>query len=224
MQTGATPIARLANPARDAMIDSQLQTCGVTTPRLVEAFRAIAREEFLPEDRRGLAYVDAPHPLGADGRELMAPLSLGRLLERADPQPADKVLIVGANTGYSAAILAQIVASVTALEFAPVLAARARELLRGFANVTVVEGPLEAGWATGAPYDLILIDGAVQEIPDMAAQVRDGGRVAAIIVGDDGVARASSGRQSSGIVHFEPFADAAAAVLPPFRKAPKFRF
>jgi protein-L-isoaspartate(D-aspartate) O-methyltransferase len=206
------------------MIDSQLKPCGVVSPRTVSAFYAIAREDFVPTGRRGLAYVDAAQPLGG-GRELMAPLSLGLLVENADVEPGDRVLVVGAGTGYSAAILAAMGARVTALESDAALAAAARTALAGNMNVEVVEGPLEAGAPGGAPYDLILIDGAVELLPpDLIAQLAEGGRLVAILVGSDGVSRAARGLKRAGIAPLEPFGEAAGAVLPPFRKAPAFRF
>lgn len=206
------------------MIESQLKPCGVTTPRVVAAFYAVERADFVPQDRRGVAYMDRPHRFG-NGRELMAPLSLGYLLEEASLRPDDRALVIGAGTGYGAAVLSRLAGSVVALESDADLAGRARELLADRPNVSVVEGPLEAGWAAGAPYSFILIDGAFEEQPAvLVEQLAEGGRVAAIVVGDDGVARASLGRLYAGIVHFEPFADSSAAILPPFRKAPTFRF
>jgi protein-L-isoaspartate(D-aspartate) O-methyltransferase len=206
------------------MIDSQLKPCGVVSPRTVSAFYAVAREDFVPAARRGVAYVDAPHPLGA-GRELMAPLSLGLLVEEAAVQPGERVLIVGAGMGYSAAILAELGADVTAVESEPALAEAARTLLADRANVRLVEGPLEAGAPAGAPYAAILIDGAVELLPpDLIAQLAEGGRLFAIQHGSDGVSRAARGLKRAGIVPLEPFGEAAAAILPPFRKAPVFRF
>jgi protein-L-isoaspartate(D-aspartate) O-methyltransferase len=215
----ASPLA-----AREAMIDSQLKPCGVVSPRTVAAFYQVAREDFVPPARRGLAYVDAAQPLGG-GRELIAPLSLGLLVENAEVQPGERVLVVGAGTGYSAAILAAMGARVTALESDAGLAAAARTALAGATNIEVVEGPLEAGVPGGAPYDLILIDGAVELLPpDLIAQLAEGGRLVAILVGSDGVSRAARGLKRAGIVPLEPFGEAAAAILPPFRKAPAFRF
>lgn len=206
------------------MIDSQLKPCGVVSPRTVSAFFAVAREEFVPAARRGIAYVDAAQPLG-HGRELMAPLSLGLLVEEAAVQPGEKALVVGAGTGYSAAILAAMGAEVTALESEAALAAAAREALADVPNVQVAEGPLEGGAPARAPYDLILIDGAVELLPpELIAQLAEGGRLVAIHVGSDGVSRAARGLKRAGIVPLEPFGEAAAAVLPPFRRAPAFRF
>ncbi len=209
---------------REAMIDSQLKPCGVVSPRTVAAFHAVAREDYVPEARRGLAYVDAAQPLG-HGRELMAPLSLGLLIENADVQPGERVLVVGAGTGYSAAVLSVMGARVVALESEPALAAAARAALAGFADIEIVEGPLEAGAPGLAPYDLILIDGAVELLPpELIAQLAEGGRLVAIHHGSDGVSRAARGLKRAGIAPLEPFGEAAAALLPPFRKAPAFRF
>jgi protein-L-isoaspartate(D-aspartate) O-methyltransferase len=210
--------------AREAMIDSQLKPCGIVSPRVVAAFYAVPREDFVPEARRQLAYVDAPQPLGG-GRELLPPLSLGTLIEAAEATVGDRALVVGAATGYSAAILAELAGHVIALESDPALAAHARRALDGRANVRVVEGPLEAGWADGAPYTLILIDGAVETLPpELIAQLAEGGRLLTILSGRDHVPRAAKGRKQAGILHLEPFAERGGKLLPPFRKAPAFQF
>lgn len=210
--------------AREAMIDSQLKPCGIVTPRVVGAFFAVPREDFVDPARRGLAYADAAQAV-APGRELLAPLSLGTLVEEAAPAPEDRVLVVGCATGYSAAILAELAGHVVALESDAALAARAKALLGGRANVELVEGPLEAGWAPAAPYTLILIDGAIELVPDeLIAQLAEGGRLFAILSGSDRVARAAKGRKQAGILRLEPYAEAAGALLPSFRKAPVFQF
>lgn len=215
----ASPLA-----AREAMIDSQLKPCGVISPRVSAAFFSVARESYVAPGRRGLAYVDAAQPLGG-GRELLAPLSLGRLVEAADAQPTDRVLAIGAATGYSAAILAQLSGTVIALESDAGLAATARTNLASYENVRVVEGPLEAGAEDFGRYTLILIDGAVETLPsDLIAQLAEGGRLLAIVVGSDGVSRAAKGTRQAGILRMEPFAEAAGSLLPPFGKAPAFRF
>jgi protein-L-isoaspartate(D-aspartate) O-methyltransferase len=218
----AVPASPLA--ARKAMIDSQLKPSGIVTPRVVGAFYAVAREDFVAPARRALAYVDAGQPLGS-GRDLLTPLSLGTLIEEAGVMPDDKVLIIGAATGYSAAVMARLAGQVVALESDAGLVLRAREALAGLANVAVVEGPLEAGWADGAPYTLILIDGAVETLPaELIAQLAEGGRLLTILSGTDRVSRAAKGRKQAGILHLEPFAEAAGPVLPPFRKAKAFHF
>lgn len=206
------------------MIDSQLKPSGVISSRLSAAFYAIAREAFVASGRRGLAYVDAPQPLG-NGRELLTPLSLGLLLQHANVEPKDKVLVVGAATGYTAAVVAQLASSVVALEADASLAEAARTALSGVPGVSVVEGPLEKGWAEAAPYSLILIDGAVEQLPpELIAQLAEGGRLMAIVIGSDGVSRAARGVSHAGHLQLEPFAEAPGALLPSFGKAPAFQF
>lgn len=206
------------------MIDSQLKPCGVVSPRVVGAFFAVPRENYVAPSRRGLAYVDAPQALGG-GREMLAPISLGRLIEEADPRPEDRVLIVGAATGYSAAVLTHLAGHVVALESDADLAAAARANLSPYANVRVIEGPLEAGAEDFGPFTLILIDGAVETLPaDLIAQLAEGGRLLAILTGSDGVSRAAKGTRQAGILRLEPFAEAAGSLLSPFGKAPAFHF
>jgi protein-L-isoaspartate(D-aspartate) O-methyltransferase len=211
-----------AERARLAMIESQLKPCGIVDPATVAAFWAVPREAFVAPGREALAYIDKPQPVG-NGRALLAPLSLGHLIEAARPRAGERVLLVGAATGYSAAVLARFDVTLTALESEPALAARARALLPP--GVAVVEGPLETGWPAHAPFGLILIEGAIEETPtDLVAQLAEGGRLATILVGEDGVARAALGRKQAGQLHFECFADVSGAVLPPFAKAPVFTF
>lgn len=215
----ASPLA-----AREAMIDSQLKPSGVISPRVSAAFYAVPRETYVAAGRRGLAYVDAPQLLGG-GRELLTPLSLGLLLQHAKVEPQDKVLVVGAATGYSAALLATLASTVVALESDPALAETARTNLAGTPGVTVVEGPLQKGWADGAPYTAILIDGAVEQLPpELIAQLAEGGRLMAIVIGSDGVSRAAKGIRFAGHLQLEPFAEAPGSLLPPFGKAPAFQF
>jgi protein-L-isoaspartate(D-aspartate) O-methyltransferase len=182
----------------------------------------VKRELFVPEGRLALAYADAPVPLGP-GRGLNSPMALGRLLTEAAPQPGDKALVVGAATGYSAALLARLVGSVVALEEDEKLAALAGDLLAG-SGVAVVEGPLARGHPGGAPYDLILIDGAVGSVPDsLIAQLRDGGRLAAAIL-DEGVTRIAIGRKAGEGFAMVSVADVAAVLLPGFARPRAFMF
>src|SRR5438477_5820183 len=142
--------------AREAMVESQLRPQGVTDQAVLEAMGRIPREKFLPAHTRPLAYVDRAVALG-EGRFLAAPAVLGQLLTQMRPEVGQRALVVGAGTGYSAAVLAAMGVDVTALESSPALAAVAREL-----GVDATEGPLEVGHLKGAPYDQILIDGAVE--------------------------------------------------------------
>lgn len=204
------------------MIESQLMPCGVVSPLVVTGFHSVPREDYVPAERRNVAYVDAAQPL-ADGREIMPPLSLGRLLEAAQPQPGERALVVMAGTGYAAAVLAAMAVDVTAVEPDPALAAVARKNLGD--SVTVIEGAAEAGHAAGAPYDLLLVDGAIDVLPPaLVAQLADGGRAAAVLRGTDGVLRASIGRKAAGLLYFDPVAEAGAPLLAPFLKREGFRF
>ncbi len=135
------------------------------------------------------------------------------------PQPGQRALVIGAGTGYSAAVLTAIGCSTTALECSPELAARAREL-----GVAVVEGPLQAGHRARAPYDLILIDGAVDHLPEaIVKQLADGGRLGAALI-DRGVVRLIVGQKVSGAFGHISIGDAGVAALPGFTKPRVFKF
>lgn len=223
----STVASAVSNPglaAREAMIDSQLKPCGVTSPQTAAAFFAVPREDFVLPEMRGLAYAEMSQSLG-HGREMMPPLSLGHMVEVARVTPDDHVLVVGAGTGYAAAILAETAHDVVALESEPELAAQARSSCVGWRNIQVVEGPLEAGHESAAPYSLILIDGAVEFVSQpLIDQLAEDGRLVTIFIGEDGVSRASIGRKAAGLFVLDPFAETSAALLPPFRKTRSFQF
>jgi protein-L-isoaspartate(D-aspartate) O-methyltransferase len=207
---------------RHAMVVSQLRTSAVSDPRVVDAMGDVPREAFVPAAQVALAYRDAPLPLGG-GRAINPPLITGRLLVAADIRPTDRVLLVGAAMGYAAAVLARLAGSVVALEEDAALASAARDAIAD-AKVTVVEGPLKAGWAAGAPYDVIIIDGAVEELPEaIADQLAPGGRLATGLV-DRGVTRLALGRRSEGGFGVVDFADLECVVLPGFAKPKTFQF
>src|SRR5207302_3337002 len=135
--------------AREAMVESQLRPQGVTDPAVLGAMGRIPREDFLPSHTRSLAYVDRAVAIG-EGRFLAAPAVLGQLLTQMAPERGERPLVVGAGTGYSAALLAAVGLEVVAVESAPELAGKAREL-----GIEVIEAPLAAGHRPGAPYDQI---------------------------------------------------------------------
>lgn len=207
---------------RRAMVANTLRTTGVNDPRVLAAISAIPRERFVPAERAAMAYADILVPLG-NGRELNSPIALGRLLTEASPQPGERALVIGAATGYAAAVLARMVGSVVAVEDDDALIARARETLAG-TDVDLVEGPLTEGHAAGAPYDLVLIDGAVEFVPDtLIGQLADGGRLATALL-DQGVTRIAIGRRAGQGFGIVPMADVAAAILPGFIKPRTFSF
>ena len=204
---------------RTAMIDRQLRTTGVNDLRLLAALAAVPREAFVPAARAALAYTDTAIEV-APGRWLMAPMSIALMLNHAQIQPADRVLVVGAGTGYATRLIAEITPHVTALEEDAALAAAAR-----VNGVATVAGPLAAGWPAAAPYDLIVCDGGIITVPPaLVAQLADGGRLAAIVVGDDNVGRVTVGRAVGGHYAATAYIEAGAAVLPGFGRAVGFVF
>lgn len=208
---------------RHAMVASQLRTNTVSDQRVVAAMASIAREDFLPADVRAVAYRDTAIALGG-GRAANPPLATARLLTEAELEPADRVLLVGAGGGYAAAVLSEMVASVTALESDAALLTIARAALAATDNVEVVAGPLDRGWAAGAPYDVLVIDGAVEELPDaLIAQLRPGGRVVTGLV-ERGVTRLAAGRRSARGFGLTAFADSECVTLPGFARPSAFRF
>lgn len=208
---------------RHAMVASQLRTNAVSDARVVAAMDTVPREAFLPTEQAEIAYRDTAVPL-AHGRAQNVPIATGRLLTQAELRAEDRALLIGAAGGYTAAVLAELVAEVVAVESDATLVALARTALDGNATVTLVEGPLEAGHAAGAPYDVIVIDGAVEEIPQaLIEQVKIGGRVVAGIL-DRGVTRLSAGRRTAGGFGLLDFADIDCVTLPGFARPRTFTF
>lgn len=206
---------------RMAMVSNQLRTTAVNDPRVVAALRAVPREAFVPADRATTAYVDTMVPLG-NGRFLNTPIATARLITEAEPQPGDRVLVVGAATGYAAAVLARLVAHVAALEEDATLLKAGDGALP--ANVEIVHGSLAAGWAAGAPYDLILVDGAIETVPQaLIDQLAEGGRLAAAVI-ERGVNRLTIGRKAGNGYGEITFADADACPLPGFAQPAAFTF
>ena len=208
---------------REAMVTGQLRTTAVSDNRVAAAMARVPRELFVPRERRDTAYVDRAIPL-ARGRLLNTPMATGKLLTEAYLRRSDRVLLVGAATGYAAAVLASLVEHVIALEVDPVLAEQARANLAGTPAVTVVEGALEAGHPANAPYDVIMVDGAVGDMPQaLIDQLVIGGR---LVTGldDKGVGRLASGVRSAHGFGLQHFADAECVPLPGFARARTFRF
>ena len=208
---------------RHAMVASQLRTNAVSDQRILVAMNTLPREAFVPADVRTLAYRDTALPV-AGGRAINLPMVTGRLLTEAYLEKNDRVLLIGAAGGYAAAILAQIVAEVVAVEEDTALAALAREALADTPNVRVVEGPLAAGHAGDGLYDVLIVDGAIEQIPDvLVSQVKTGGRVVTGLV-ERGVIRLASGRKTDGGFGLSLFMDSDCVVLPGFATPQGFRF
>lgn len=183
--------------ARRAMIESQLRPEGVTDLAVLTAMGRVPREDFLPEALRPLAYSDRPLDLG-DGREMMPPAALGRLLTELQPRKGERALVIGTAPEYAAAVLAEI-----GLE---------------------VDTAAKPEVAPKGPYDLVLIDGAVPEVPtQIAGLLSPSGRLGGAIV-DGGITRLATGRAAAGVVGLKSFADAEVPILPGYSKPPAFTF
>jgi protein-L-isoaspartate(D-aspartate) O-methyltransferase len=218
--------AELFAEARKNMVDSQVRPNRVTDPRILAAMRRLPRERFLPASVQALAYADEDVPLG-HGRYLMEPMVLARLLQAAGLRENERVLVVGAATGYGAAVMAACGCRVTALAEDPALLTIAHAVLPSEApNVTVVSGPLAAGWPSLAPYDLIFIEGAVPEIPPaLAAQThQETGRIISAIYADGQVTQAIIAEATPAGLGVSRLFDCATRPLPSLRKAPAFAF
>ena len=212
--------------ARAKMIDCQLRPNKVTDERIIDAFARLRRELFVPEPLRGVAYVDEDLPLGK-GRYLMEPMVAARLLQSAMPDRKDTALVVGAGVGYEAGLLALLTRSVVALEEDAELARLGRAALvdHRIAAVSYVEEPLGAGHRQRAPYDVILFAGAVAAIPsEIAAQLSEGGRLAAVLRPGQGVGRATLTTRTGGVLAQRVIFDAATPLLPGFVPKPAFVF
>ncbi len=214
--------------ARRNMIDGQLRPNRVTNIQILTAIADLPRERFLPEGLRSLAYADDDVPLG-NGRYLMEPMILARLIQTLQPQPEDKALVVASGAGYGTALLARLVKSVVALEANAALASSAEQTLKalGITNVRHVTGKMEEGVPAEAPYDVILIEGAVQHAPPaIVDQLAEGGRLGTVIAasspGGLGVARMMV--KEGGVASGRPIFDAGTPALPGFAPPPRFTF
>jgi protein-L-isoaspartate(D-aspartate) O-methyltransferase len=205
---------------RRHMVDCQLRTSGVNEPWVTKAMGGLPRERFVSADRVAAAYTDRPVALGS-GRMLNPPIVTGMILQTASPAADDNVLLIGAATGYLAALLAPRVAQLVAVEADSALAAQARSNCPG---LDVVEAPLTSGHTGNAPYSLIIIDGAIESLPQaFVDQLTDGGRIVS------GLREGPALRLAMGVKHgahlaLRSFADAEIAVLPGFEHAKEFVF
>jgi protein-L-isoaspartate(D-aspartate) O-methyltransferase len=217
--------------ARRMMIDGQIRTSDVTDLALLAAMQDVPRDRFVPGDKIALAYSDLNVPVSeeSDGRPrrfLLRPIVLAKLIQAAEITDADHVLDVGCATGYGPALLARLAARVTALEEDRDLAERASSILAelGANNVTVTKGPLTEGWPSQAPYDVILVEGAAEVVPQsLFSQLSDGGRLVCV-QGNWQIGKGMVYRSAGGDVSGRPVFDAVAPVLPGFVKPPAFVF
>ena len=212
--------------ARKCMVDSQIRPNKVTDPRILAAMRHLPRERFLPATLDALAYADEDVPLG-NGRFTIEPMVLARLLQIAAPKEGERALVIAAGTGYGAAVLSQCGPRVTAVEEDEALLAIARVALGAEApSVNLIAGKLEAGHPAGAPYDVILIEGAVREIPPaIAKQLKtDGGRLVAVIAGAGRTNQAVLAEATPFGLRAQPIFDCGTPAIPSLLPAPAFVF
>jgi protein-L-isoaspartate(D-aspartate) O-methyltransferase len=216
--------------ARQKMVDGQVRTSDVTDIRILDAMLALPREEFVPQAKRALAYLDLDLDVSESGavkRFLIKPALTAKLLQAAELTESDHVLIVGAATGYAAALAAKLASRVTAIESDPTLSAKATEILGKLGlgeNVTVRTAEAAAGDSAQAPFDAIILNGATEVLPNgLFNQLKDGGR----LVGVFAVTRPSRAAivvRSHGDVGHRILFDAAAPVLPGLERVPEFVF
>ncbi|MBX3578083.1 MAG: protein-L-isoaspartate O-methyltransferase [Rhizobiaceae bacterium] len=216
---------------RIKMVDGQLRTTDVTSQPLLAAMLKVPRETFVGAPKRDLAYIDedleiASPRAGSGARYLMEPSPFARLVQLAEIGPGDFVLDVGCGSGYSSAVISQLAGSVIALESDPSLADFATSALAslGHDTVVVVQGALEQGYASEAPYDVIMVEGAVDHIPDaLFDQLKEGGRLVAV-VGEGNAGEARVYVKSHGSVTGRRAFNAAVKPLPGFKREMAFEF
>jgi len=213
--------------ARRNMIDGQLRPNRVTNDRLLAAIGDMPRERFLPDAMRAVAYADDDVPLG-NGRYLMEPMVLARLIQALQAQPENRALVVGSGRGYGAALMSRLVKSVVAVESDAMLLAAAQQAAKelGLDRVRQVVGSMEAGAADTAPYDVILIEGAVRLVPEaMLEQLAEGGRLATVLAGPPGaLGVAQLFIKLAGVTSGRTLFEAGTPLLPGFAPPPRFTF
>lgn len=211
--------------ARLMMVDSQIRPSDVTDPLLLAGFRDIPRERFVPSAVRNVSYADLELEVG-QGRYLMQPRHLAKLLQALAIRPGERALEIAGATGYGAAVMAHAGLEVTSLEAVPEvsLAGRAALDASGFGTVKTASTPIVHGWAEAAPFDVIVLNGAAQVVPEVwASQLAEGGRMG-VIVRNGAAGTAMIYTKAGGVVGVVPAFDAAPPVLPELREAPRFRF
>jgi protein-L-isoaspartate(D-aspartate) O-methyltransferase len=210
--------------ARRRMVDGQIRPNKVSDPRLLEALGDLPRERFLPPPLRTRAYLDEDVSLPR-GRALMEPMVLARLVQLLAPRPGARALVVGAGTGYGAAVLARMGAAVTAVEEEAELAAIAREAFAACLPPAAVRVVEDLPAADGEAFDAILVEGEVPEVPErLSGLLAQGGRLAAVLGGGRRNGTAVLGQRIGGAFTVTPAFDCAVAALPAFAPPARFVF
>ncbi len=211
---------------RQQMVDNQVRTTDVTEHRLLDALLSVPREDFVPEDKKVLAYIDADIELSTEGRYVLEPSPLAKLIQAAEVRASEKVLEVGAGSGYVSAVLSHLADEVIALEVDSDLVMQAKDNLTagGYNNVSVVSGDLAAGHKSNAPYDLIFVNGALGVEPvQLFTQMAEGGRMITVI-GSGGAAQALLYVKENNQISSRKLFNISIPALPGFEKAAEFVF
>lgn len=208
---------------RTAMVDTQVRPSDITKFPIIEAMLAVPKEEFVPDGMRAAAYLGENLSIG-EGHVILEPRTLGKMLDFLDISGDETVLDVGCGYGYSSAILARMANAVVAIESDEAMAADAQERLSraGADNVAVMAGPLADGDAKHGPYDVIILQGGVEDVPEnILGQLREGGRICAIFV-EGALGTCRIGHKNSGTVSWRYAFNAGAPVLPGFARERSF--
>ncbi|WP_454628576.1 protein-L-isoaspartate O-methyltransferase family protein [Bradyrhizobium cenepequi] len=214
--------------ARQKMVDCQVRPSDVTDARILDAMLAVPREAFVPDSKRALAYLDLDLDVSDGGakRCLIKPAVMAKMLQAAEIASTDRVLVVGCATGYAAAVVARFAGEVFATESEPALADRAKATLAGLgaANVMVRAAPAAKGDAADGPFDVIVLNGATEIVPqELCEQLREGGRLVGVFALSQ-PQRAAIVTRAHGDFGHRPLFDAVAPVLPGLERLPAFVF
>ncbi|THD49857.1 MAG: protein-L-isoaspartate O-methyltransferase [Bradyrhizobium sp.] len=215
--------------ARQKMVDGQVRPSDVTDAGIIDAMLTVPREAFVPQNQRALAYLDLDLDVSEGGpakRFLIKPVVIAKMVQAADIKDTDNVLVVGCASGYLAALVAKLARQVTATECDPSLVAKARGVLGelGIENVTVKAAAVAAGDSANAPYDVIILNGATEIVPDgLYRQLREGGRLVGVFAMTQ-PQRATIVTRSHGDFGNRALFDAAIPVLPGLERPPAFVF
>ena len=208
---------------RTLMVDTQVRPSDVTKFPIIDALLAVPREEYMPDQKREAAYIGENIEIG-DSRVILEARTFGKMLDAIDIQPTDVVLDLGCGLGYSTAVLAQMADFVVAVEDDATRADEAQAILtaQGVDNAAVFQAPLAEGAAKNGPYDVIILEGAVEIIPDgLLDQIKEGGRIIAIFA-DGALGEVRIGRKIDGVVNWRLAFNASAPLLPEFSKKAAF--